>query len=701
MSNYTLLLVVLSLTFNAYSSTPKETKKNNYNSSNLTSVTTLPSSTNIKVSIHTDRNYYQSGENIGVVCYTLNQGKLIRDPQGQTDIKISLIKNRISTVVDQIVRSENGICASQISIPKELEDGQYYLKASSQDASAIVPITIGDPDSIEANEEGVVAFYPEGYWLSADVKNKIVVKSMTSNRNPIPAHGIIEDADGKRVAKYQTNSDGIGSFYLTPQANKAYYSVDSNGMKTPLPKVYPNTLAIEYCGAGMLVLRSNQKKQIRAIATINGKVLLDKEIIVDTKDTKVTVPTGELDINGVIHFSAWSASNQMVAQREIYMKESPNLKLSIQTSKIDGYTLVKLKATDGHGKAVVGNFSASICDDNSLIQNNRISLPKMVALNSHIKPRVNPMGNFGYIYTTPNTICLENNIIPFSDIPDINTLLVSETNSDYITSDLLNSQHNTGKTVHSDVIDVYSSKGDVSYIATDKNLNPILRFKTNANGKYILHKPKGVETLYLFPSASDDTNIITHTTYDQFNSLRLFELDNVFKDYKVVNQSKLHPSISSSKEVKSLYRVNGYLFESLPNIDSSLIISRTSLVGSNTERVALYGAKADKVVEDIKTKQNINPWRDKGATPSKCPIMISTIYLTKDHQINNTNILSRNNSTKTRTLYWNPTLKTNNNGEATILIKDSKCPNELFYRIEGVSDLNQYGANYGKLVVSK
>lgn len=687
-----LVLFGLSLTNNSYAqSTQKEE-------------ITL-SKSKINVFVQTDRGEYRQGETIGIVCYLQINGKMKREQNNQSEIKIAIISqphenNRV--IKEQILRSKNGMSATQITIPDTLKDGKYYVCASTINSLAIIPITIGNKKEYTSKEtQNIVSFYPEGGWFSANVKNKVIVTTMTSNREGISHGGIIINAKGKKVVKFKTDPNGLGTFYMTPKLNEKYYTVISKDEKYPLPKVYNRAVAIEYNGNNgnryNVTFRSAQERKLRIVSTLDEEVLFNQEVVVKAKGSKVEIPANA-KMGGVMHLSVWD-SNILVAQREIYIEQKQDLNLSVNTTKIDGYTLIKLKATDSHGAPIVGNFSASINKDNSTSEDDRIELPKMVSLNAHIKPVIYGIGVFGYTYTEPYAICFKNNTVPFTKTSEINNFLVTQRNQDYNTEELLSKRRN--QDYNPDVVNIYSTIGSIEYIATDENLKPILRFKTNSNKQYLLHKPTSVDKLYLFPATTKSTMTVpTTASYDNFCMPYYIETDNLFKNYTVVNR-KMYRTIPFAKK-KDLYCINGWILESLPKLDSTLIISREK-VSSDDKRFIALGARLDangQVIENIITKQKVNPWGDETIKQQELVLPCPTIFLTKNHHRNNMEVLSTMNSKKTRTLYWNPILKTDLNGEATILIKDTNNPKDLFYHIEGVSNQDQYGAIEGKLTIN-
>lgn len=661
----------------------------------------------INVFVQTDRGEYRQGETIGIVCYSQINGKMNRDENNQSDIKISFVSQHYGTngvIKEQILRSKDGMSATQITIPDTLKDGKYYICASTINTHAVIPITIGNKERCTSKEtKNIVSFNPEGGGFAANVKNKVIVTTMTSNREGISHRGTIINAKGKKVAKFKTDANGLGTFYITPKLNEKYYTVISKNEKYPLPKVYNQVVAIEYNGNNgnryNVTFRDAQERKLRIVSTLNEEVLFNQEVVVKAKGSKAEIPVNS-KMGGVMHLSVWN-SNKLVAQREIYIEQKQDLNLSVNTTKIDGYTLIKLKATDSHGAPIVGNFSASINKDNFTSEDDRIELPKMVSLNAHIKPVIYGIGVFGYTYTEPYAICFKNNTVPFTKTSEINNFLVTQRNHDYNTEELLSKKRNDYDN-NPDVVNIYSTIGSIEYIATDENLKPILRFKTNSNKQYLLHKPTSVEKLYLFPATTKSTMTVpTTASYDNFSMPAYFETDNLFKNYTVVNKKKMHRSTSSVKK-RDLYCINGWILESLPKLDSTLIISREKVSNDDKRFIALralVGARGQ-IIENIITKQKVNPWGDETIKQQEMVLPCATIFLTKNHHRNNIEVLSTMNSKKTRTLYWNPILKTDLNGEATILIKDTNNPKDLFYHIEGVSNQDQYGAIEGKLTIN-
>ncbi|HXL56501.1 MAG TPA: hypothetical protein VN958_09605, partial [Chitinophagaceae bacterium] len=76
--------------------------------------------------------------------------------------------------------------------------------------------------SISPQVKASVQFFPEGGDCIAGINNKIAFKAITFNGKPCNIKGAVVNSKGENVAELKCMHDGMGFFYLEPQAGETY-----------------------------------------------------------------------------------------------------------------------------------------------------------------------------------------------------------------------------------------------------------------------------------------------------------------------------------------------------------------------------------------------------------------------------------------------------------------------------------------------
>jgi hypothetical protein len=193
-----------------------------------------------KIYLHTDREFYFTGETIWFKSYLTDSrsGKLI---PGAENIYINLVHESGDIVAESILLSLNGQAHSSISIPDTLKEGGYILQAftdyllnfgESSFFQKLLKIerpagSLRAIDRIErsTNSHEMAAdasFLPEGGLLLENTSNLVAFKIIDKNGYGIDASGTVSDEAGETVTAFNTNYRGMGIFFLTPEPGKSY-----------------------------------------------------------------------------------------------------------------------------------------------------------------------------------------------------------------------------------------------------------------------------------------------------------------------------------------------------------------------------------------------------------------------------------------------------------------------------------------------
>lgn len=196
-----------------------------------------------KIYLHTDREYFFTGETIWLKAYLTDSrsGRLI---PGAENIYIQLINDKGNVAVSLNLMGINGQAPGHIDLPDTLKPGNYLLQAFtdyllnfgtdafftktiniSKTATSISAVGARQRTNPPRRMVADVSFLPEGGKLLEGISNLVAFKAIDQNGYGIDASGFIRDNAGNEVQSFSTDYKGMGVFFFTPEAGKSYHAV--------------------------------------------------------------------------------------------------------------------------------------------------------------------------------------------------------------------------------------------------------------------------------------------------------------------------------------------------------------------------------------------------------------------------------------------------------------------------------------------
>ena len=213
--------------------------------------------------------------------------------------------------------------------------------------------------------------FPEGGNLVAGILSRIAFKTTDSKGYPVDVEGTLFQDDSP-IITFNSSHDGMGMLSFTPFLGKNYRIELKDGQSYPLPTIYPK-------GISLRLLRQNKDRLEFIISQTKG--LPEQEVYLlgqirgmigcvakgRLKDNlRIKIPTSELTCQGIVEFTLFSAYMQPVAERLVYVHPEKRLNISMEAEK-DSYVLrekatLKIKVSDEDGKPVRANLGISVFD---------------------------------------------------------------------------------------------------------------------------------------------------------------------------------------------------------------------------------------------------------------------------------------------------------------------------------------------------
>ena len=223
-------------------------------------------------------------------------------------------------------------------------------------------------------------FFPEGGDLIAGLRSKVAFKAIGSNGLAENVSGIIVDEDGNQVAVFQSAHLGMGTFPLTPLADKKYtakiIAADGTNFNVDLPdaKVEGFTLTVNNTGDSIYVkvaindffYKNNQNTSFYLVAQSGGKNYYSAENILTNTVFSTYIEKRRFP-SGIVQFTLFSGKGEPLNERIIYVENNDQLKLDISTPKTIYSPREKVKlnieAKDKEDNTSAGIFSIAVTDE--------------------------------------------------------------------------------------------------------------------------------------------------------------------------------------------------------------------------------------------------------------------------------------------------------------------------------------------------
>lgn len=402
------LLALLSLVFEI------SAQENNGLQNILGKLTTYTNTTaQEKVYMQTDKDFYTTGETIWLKTYNLD-GITHTSSTLSKVIYVELVDSKDNIITQQKLYTESSGAASDITLPKEMEEGTYILRAYTKymlnDVEPVlfqkeIPISaspnkVNDEAAITQQKTGrkdkspkpeadkveqtkpIVQFFPEGGELIADIECVLGAKITDSDGNGLALKGKILDQDGLLISLFDSYEFGLGWSSLKAKPDTDYYlqiPFDGKMVIYPVPKPLEKGYALRIMNRGehiMISASTNSTNGLQGallIGHIRGNIIFKQELQPNTENSiTIKLLTSKLP-DGIAHFTLFAPNGEPVSERLTFIENPKNdLKLSVKTDATD-YGLrekvnLNLALADHKGKPLMGDLSMSVFTQNEMHQ---------------------------------------------------------------------------------------------------------------------------------------------------------------------------------------------------------------------------------------------------------------------------------------------------------------------------------------------
>ena len=331
--------------------------------------------------IHYDKSTYSIGETIWFKAYLMNE--IIPASESKTlyidwiDDKGKLLQHAVRPLLD-------GVTNGHFEIPAEYKGKMIHVRAYTKwmlnfDSAFIynkaLPIILNETTAGQKTAIiPAIRFFPEGGDMIAGLTNKIAFKSNDQWGRPVKIKGTVIGSKNKVEDSLLTLHDGMGYFFLTPQAGVSYSAKwkDEKGVErtTPLPTVKNSggVLQVAIDGTNRIFSVScspdiaSANDSVHLVGTLYQHEVFRIARATNSPAIKGTIPTASLP-SGIMTITLFDKTWKPLAERITYINNNEygfQPEMEVQRWGLNKRAKNELKITVPD--SLVANLSISVTD---------------------------------------------------------------------------------------------------------------------------------------------------------------------------------------------------------------------------------------------------------------------------------------------------------------------------------------------------
>jgi hypothetical protein len=364
-----------------------------------------------KVYLHTDRDYYSTGEDIWFKAYVVDAQTNM--PLGNTNnLHVDLISPDAKVMATQTVFLNGGLGKGDFTLADSIPAGTYRLRAYTnwmrnfgdnfvfektitvsnaildKRGAAGVAADIANKVSsspAKVKRKPVLRFFPEGGSMITDVTSIVAFKAEDPNGKGINVQAGIISSTGDTVAHLSSISQGMGIFVFVPEANKTYtvkgFFNNNQAFTTTLPAALAKGYAMHVSdvdpghlrviiSTNQATLADNADKQVTITARHAGQRVLNAAVKFEDLQINATLPKKDFPagVSSItIYDKLQSGTQRPQCERLVFIPDSVSAKaLSVKTDKAvypsKGKVTLSIKTADLKHTPLKANLSVAVVD---------------------------------------------------------------------------------------------------------------------------------------------------------------------------------------------------------------------------------------------------------------------------------------------------------------------------------------------------
>lgn len=213
--------------------------------------------------------------------------------------------------------------------------------------------------------------FPEGGNLVSGIPSILAFKATDGKGNPVFVEGAVYQ-DNEPLIEVKSIHYGMGTVLFTPLQDKTYRIELKNGKSYPLPTIHSQGMVLRLIKQdkkelNFMVSQSNSlpNQQIYLIGQMRGMVCcMAKGVLKD--NLNISISLDNFLYQGIAEFTLFDSQMQPIAERLVYIHPEKKLHITAEPDK-ERYTLrekgtIKIKITNEEGNPVRANIGVSVYD---------------------------------------------------------------------------------------------------------------------------------------------------------------------------------------------------------------------------------------------------------------------------------------------------------------------------------------------------
>ncbi|MEX0944349.1 MAG: hypothetical protein WDZ38_01670 [Balneolaceae bacterium] len=367
-----------------------------------------------RVYLHTDRDWYFSGDRIWLSAYSV-AGSRHFPSELSTILYVELFQPDGTLQERIVIKLDEGRGSGSFEIePNINQSGTYLLTAYTAwgknfgdsyvfkkklmiytDSEELQP-AIADNDAFD------LQFFPESGHLIGDIPTRLAFKAIGSNGLGRNVSGTIYNSNGNEEAHFESEHLGMGVIEFTPAHDEMYYAI-VYGARFELPEVQPAGYLMNLSQISDFITVNvhtggiAEDVPLLLFAHVRGEVFYASLMLIEDGIGELTIPMDQF-AGGIIHFTLLNPQGQPAAERLFY-NINPVEELQIElnlNNESPGFrteTEIALQLHDSNGQSMTADASLTIYDDQIVgYQSDGTNIYNWLNLQSEIKGVVEKPG---------------------------------------------------------------------------------------------------------------------------------------------------------------------------------------------------------------------------------------------------------------------------------------------------------------------
>lgn len=366
-----------------------------------------------KIFVHTDKNFYLSGETIWFKVYNNDAFANSLSPISKIAY-VELIDANNKPLLQVKINIEEGMGNGQLQLPLSLPSGNYlfrtytnWMKNFSEELAfkkIISVVNVFEKPEVDTAKKSIeydVQFFPEGGNLVNNIQSKIAFKAVNNFGKGINFQGKIINQTNEVVVAFSPQQLGIGSFVFTPNNSNTYQAIivteNNDTLHYNLPTIYEFGYVMNVQEKENLIKvlveasKNFSNENVSLITHNNQKIQINQTQVLQNGTTVFTIDKSLLK-EGVNVFTIFDKNNKPVCERLFYKQPEVKYMLNTTVNNTQFSTRenvnITVAANDVNKQNIASNLSVAVFKTDSLQPSESLDIQQYYWLTSELKGNI-------------------------------------------------------------------------------------------------------------------------------------------------------------------------------------------------------------------------------------------------------------------------------------------------------------------------